>query len=357
MFEVSIRKTASRCSILIVISQLLIQSLLPAFCATDNSLTTVENNSVYVDISAPSMPNKTNSEVRVEIKAPTLKNGNAVPIGEKIKIHIEPSFKIAGSYSRLFQKYSGATSASEFVTDILLYLTLKKIFGGRVKVRVKTFSFTDLWHLKVKKTIVSLRKSHYKDIPLSKVDIESQTPFWFTLKHHCLEVMHPALFSFKMQVSEQDLDKMLHNPTVTNSLRALRLDLASLGPSLGEQRLQMHEPEVTLQDGLIKVKLNLSTQGADPSTYVYMTVSGQPKLHGADKLYLENVVIDSPDITEPEKFSKFVENLINPLINFNRFDKPNFALRLDEITVKSKTVSVTGRVLLGPHPVKVSPSR
>jgi len=283
----------------------------------------------------------------VDLAQPAKSDG--ITIGAKIKNRIEPPFKITGSFSRRLQAYIGVTGAAEFITDLVIYLTLKKLFGGKIKVRVKTFSFTDLWYLKVKSATVSLKGSHYKDIPLGVMEVESQTPFWFTWKHRRLEVMHPALFSFRMQINERELDQMLHSPFATNSLRALRLDLASFGPGLGEQRLQMHEPEVTLNDDLIMVKARLATQEADPSTFVFMTITGKPKLHGNDRLYLEEVKIDSPDITEPEKFSKFVENLINPLINLNRFDKPDFALRLDEIAIKSKTVTVAGRVILGPR--------
>jgi len=122
-----------------------------------------------------------------------------------------------------------------------------------------------------------------------------------------------------------------------------------MGSNQNEQKIQMHEPQVTLEDDLIMVKARLATQGSDPSTAVLMTISGKPKLHDNDRIFLEEVKIESTDITEPEKFSKFVENLINPLINLHRFDKANFALRLDDISVKSKSVSVIGRVILGPR--------
>ena len=272
-----------------------------------------------------------------------------VTAGAKVKNRIEPPFKITGSVSRRFQGYSGITSSSEFITNLILHHELKKLFGGKIKIRVKTYSFTDLWHLKVKKAKISLIGSHYKDIPLGKVEIESLTPFWFVFAHRHLEVKNPSLFSFKMTITEKELDQILHSSKATNSLKALRLDLASMSPGMSEQRIQMHEPEVTINDDAIMVKARLATQGAEDSTAVLMTISGKPKLHGNDCVFLEEVKIDSADITEPEKFSKFVENLINPLINLNRFDKPNFALRLDDLKVKSKSVSVTGRIILGPH--------
>ncbi len=97
---------------------------------------------------------------------------------------------------------------------------------------------------KSKKAKISLIGSHYKDIPLGKVEVESLTPFWFVFKHRRLEVKNPSLFSFKMSVNENELDRILHSSKATNSLKALRLDLASIGAGMGEQRLQMHEPQV-----------------------------------------------------------------------------------------------------------------
>jgi hypothetical protein len=283
------------------------------------------------------------SPIKVESNTPDAN------VGVKVNTPILPPFKITGSLSRRLQAYSGMTASSEFITNLLLHYTLKKLFGGKIKIRIKTYSFTDLWYLKVKKAKVSMAGSHYKDIPLGKVEVESQTPFWFVFKHRHLEVKNPSLFNFKMSVSESELDQILHSPKVTNSLRALRLDLASIGPGTGEQRIQMHEPRVTINDDSIMVKVRLATQGSDPSTAVLMTISGKPKLRGNDCVYLEEVKIDSEDITDPEKFSKFVENLINPLINLHRFDKANFALRLDDISVKSKSVSLAGRLIIGPR--------
>jgi hypothetical protein len=164
-----------------------------------------------------------------------------------------------------------------------------------------------------------------------------------------LSVQQPVLLSFTSQVSEHELDEMLHHEKVIDSLRALRLDLATLGPGLGEQRLQMHEPNVTLGDNLIVVKANVATQGADPSTFVPLTISGQPKLYDNERICLEQVSVESPDITDPQKFSKFLEHLINPLLSLHRFDRANFALRLDEMSVKSKNMFVRGRILIGPR--------
>jgi hypothetical protein len=279
---------------------------------------------------------------------PVLPENVGITGSVKKKARMEPPFKITGSFNRRIQEYSGVTASSEFLTNIILHTTLKKLFGGKIKIRVKTYSLTDLWHLKVKRARISLSGSHYKDIPLGKVEIESQTPFWFVFAHRRLEVKNPSLFNFKMTINEKELDQILHSSKATNSLKALRLDLSSMGTGMDEQRIQMREPEVNIDDGRIMVRAKLATQDADPATSVLMTISGAPKLHENDKIFLEEIKIDSTDITDPEKFSKFVEALINPLINLHRFDKANFAIRLDDISVKSKALSVTGRLLLGP---------
>lgn len=261
-----------------------------------------------------------------------------------------PSFKIAGLSSRLLQKCTGLTYVSEISTDYLAQRILKKKFGGKIRVKVRTYSFTDLIHLKIRVASVRMIGSHYKDIPLGKIEIETRTPFWLLLgRHKHASVQHPGLLSFKMQVSDRELDQILHSERVTNSLRLLKLDLSSVGPGLDEQKLQMHEPQVTLADDLIVVKGILATPGADQSTAVPLTISGQPKLDGDSRILLEDVNVESPDITEPRKFSKFVEHLINPLINLHRFDRPHFAIRLDEISVKKEGVSISGRIILAPE--------
>jgi hypothetical protein len=241
----------------------------------------------------------------------------------KKKVHYiypRPTFAITGKFNRIFQKCTGITYISEVTTDYVAQKILKRKFGGKVKVTVKTYSFTDLIHLKVRVATVRMTGAHYKEIPLGKIEIQSRTPFWVGLGEH----KHPslqkvALLSFKTEYSDKELGQILHSEQVTNALRFLKLDLSSLGPGLDEQKLQMHEPELRLDDGSIILKTTVATPNADPSTGSAITVSGNPQLRGDDLVYLEKVKVESPDIEDPERFSKFVENLINPLINLKQF--------------------------------------
>jgi len=264
-------------------------------------------------------------------------------------VYPRPNFAITGKFNRIFQKCTGITYISEVTTDFVAQKILKRKFGGKVKVIVKTYSFTDLIHLKVRIATVRMTGSHYKEIPLGKIEIQSRTPFWLGLgEHKRPSLQEVALLSFKTEYSDKELDQILHSERVTNAMRFLKLDLSSLGPGLDEQKLQMHEPELRLDDGSIILKTTVATPNADPSTGSTITVSGKPQLRGDDLVYLEEVKVESPDIEEPERFSKFVENLINPLINLKRFDKYNFAMRLDEVSVKPHRLSISGRIILGP---------
>ncbi len=55
--------------------------------------------------------------------------------GAKIKTRIEPPFKITGSFSRNIQGYSGVTASSEFITNTILGHTLKRLFGGKIRIQ------------------------------------------------------------------------------------------------------------------------------------------------------------------------------------------------------------------------------
>ena len=63
---------------------------------------------------------------------------------------------------------------------------------------------------------------------------------------------------------------------------------------------------------------------------------------------VDNLVVDCPYIVEPEKFASFVEELINPIVDFGRYDRTTHAFRLSKFAVEEKSVSGQGELILVP---------
>jgi hypothetical protein len=258
-------------------------------------------------------------------------------------------FPISNGFSRGLQKVTGITAVTQIVVGQVAQRALKRRFGGQVKVKIRTWSLSDLIQGRVKSIEIKLRSGQYKRVPFGKIEISSGTPIWlrYRARHEKNEragLRTPVLLAVKADLTQENVSHALSQDDVISSLRALKLDL----PGLGEQQLQILKPQVTLGDNQVNVNGTLVTAGAAPESGVQLIVTGKPTLEGDDRIVLTDIVVNSPDIVEPGKFAEFVEELLNPLVNLHRFDRPNFALRLDSLSVADQRLHAEGRLLIAP---------
>jgi hypothetical protein len=257
-------------------------------------------------------------------------------------------FPMGSSFSRGLQKATGITTVTQFVAGQVVQRVLQKKLGGQVRVKVRTWSLTDLLSGKIKSMEIKLKSSQYKNVPMGKIVVTSDTPVWLRYRRENNDragLRTPILLRMKAHLTQENVADALAVGRVASSLRALKLDL----PGLGAQELQVLDPHVTMAEKLITVKATLVTKGAARDTGVDLTVTGKPELKGDDRIVLSNMAIECPDIVEPKKFAGFVEELLNPLVNFHHFDRRNFALRLDSLTLAEGGLDAEGRILVAPN--------
>jgi len=60
--------------------------------------------------------------------------------------------------------------------------------------------------------------------------------------------------------------------------------------------------------------------------------------------------VQGEGITDPEKFSEFAKQLLNPLVDLARLDRRDHAFRLTNITIDESGVAGDGKLLLAPRP-------
>jgi|GEM_PF-1782532 len=276
----------------------------------------------------------------------------ATPSQPAIKLKAADPFPLSSKFSRRLQKYTGVNWLGSAVASQAASFVVHRKLGGKVKVKIKTYSLTDLIAGKMKSVSLEVRDPKLSGIGLGEVTVKSANPIWYAYRKPKLGesrgLKSPVMLCVKASLSQKQIARALENPSVASKLHGLKLDL----PGLGEQQLEVVHPKVEILDDLLKLEGTLVTRGGTLESGVPVTISARPKLIGDSQIVLEQMKVDSPDIVEPEKFADFTSKLLNPVVDFARMDRRDHAFRLDTLRVSGKNGDVEGdgRLLLVPKP-------
>jgi hypothetical protein len=266
-----------------------------------------------------------------------------------------PPFPVAGKFSRTVQTVTGLNWLSGLIASkVAAKVVGKKLGAGDVKVKVKPYSMTDLISGKVKSVKVQLKNCSVKSVPIGSLELASANPLWYDpgWHHRKRGIRWPIMFNLKGTLDREQITAALNNPKVSGAIRGLKLDL----PGLGAQQMQILHPVVDLADNKATINAVLVTQGAEEQTGLPVTISGRPSMEGS-KVFLRDMSVQSPDIPNPEEFSKFMDELFNPLFDMGRLDRQDHAVRVTSVQVKQGRVDGIGTLVLAPKPgMAFSPS-
>ena len=254
------------------------------------------------------------------------------------------NFRIAGKTSCALQKFTGLTWFTDRVLSAGGGITARIVLGGSPRCKVRSYSLTDALAGKFKFVEVRLKNCHYKELPLPDLKLSTSTPLHIGRK---FAVVTPVMVQVSGEASEAQISGALQSPKISSQLNFLRLDL----PGLGDQHLQVVDPHIEIASGKIHIATNLITAGAAPETGIKLDILAKPILKNERFIVLEETQVDSKDIVEPKKFSKFAEDLLNPLIDFGRFDRTTRAFRMTELYTNEHKVRFAGKLLLAPKAV------
>ena len=264
----------------------------------------------------------------------------------------KPPFRTARGISHALQKYSGINWLTNTVASGVTSAALSVKTGSLVKAKVRTYNFTDLLDGEFESVDVKVNGGKFDGMPLGKLHVSTTNPFkmrYFQRKGHNSGLRTPLMVTLEGDVAEKDISKALNSKEVTSQLRFLKLDL----PGLGEQHLQVLNPKVELVGDKIKVNSWLVTAGAPHDTGIPLEVVASPRLKDDRLIMLDDLQVKSSEIIEPEKFSQFAADLLNPLVDFGRMDRFTHAIRFQKIDIENERVTFAGRLLLAPKRTKV----
>lgn len=287
------------------------------------------------------------SHVTAALILVSLASANQFASGEETAPN--PQFKIAGKTSRAIQKYTGLTWFGNRVASMGAGMALKSKLGGKVKVKARSYSFTDMLKGKFETVEVKLKDSKLKGVPFGTVHAKTEQPVrirYFKKNGESAGVVSPVMVSLRGSVNEEQVTRALNSKEISNALRFLKLDL----PGLGEQHLQILDPEVSLEKDKITLKTWMVTKNAPRESGVPLSIVATPVLEGDRFIVLKETKINSTAIENPELFADFAQELLNPLFDFGRLDRQTRAFRVQKLNLDDKQVSFDGKLLLAPKP-------
>jgi hypothetical protein len=261
----------------------------------------------------------------------------------------KPSFTVSHGLSHSLQKYTGVTWLTDRALSGVASTALSLKTGGIVHAKIRTYGLTDLFDGEFKSVDVRANGGKLHGVPFGKVHIATDTPFklhYFQRKGHNSGLRTPVLFNIEGDMAEKDVSHALESHVVSSGLRFLKLDL----PGLGSQHLQVLNPKVDLRGNKVILDSFLVTAGADKETGIPLHVEAVPRLDGERKVVLKEMQIQSSEIQDPEHFSAFADELLNPLIDFGRMDRFTHAFRMSKLNVDNERVNYAGKLLLAPKP-------
>lgn len=265
-------------------------------------------------------------------------------------VETAPPFPVAGNLSRAIQKYTGLTWLGEKSLELSAELASKLVLGGHSNLRIKAYSLSDCFFGKFKSVEADLKNCSYKKIPLADLKLATSTPLQIRLfkrGQKAAGVGAPVMVSVTGTLSEAQISRALASPKIASELSFLRLEL----PGLGDQHLQIIEPEVKIENGKVKISSWLITANAPKETGVFVKLSSTPYLEGDRYIMLKNTSLDSSDIHNPEEFSRFSQELLNPLLDFARFDRKTHAIRISSFKLDEQKLHFAAKLLLVPKAV------
>lgn len=298
-----------------------------------------------------SPPAKTNARSKKNSGASrSASAGNKAASGARKKSE-PPPFPIGNKISRTVQKVTGVNWVTGVVAGKVAGAVIRHKVGGKVKVKVQTYSLTDLCAGKIKAVDVKLANPRVEGIALGNIDVSAKNPVWFNPwkgKNKKRGLNNPVNIAVRGDLNQDEVAKALASQEITKAIRGFKLDL----PGLGDQELEVLEPKVDIENRVVQINGTLVTRGANKDTGVPITISATPKLVANNEVFLEDMKVDSPYIVEPEKFAQFLSELLNPIVRFSRYDRKTHAFRLFALDVKDDVVSGEGNLLLVPKDYK-----
>ena len=235
------------------------------------------------------------------------------------------------------QKYSGFNFLIDFVAESALKVFIKiKTKAKKIYVDLEIYDGWDLIRKKAKYFNLKIEKFFVKGVPVEYFELRTNSPIYFRKN----KVVLPLGIKTNLEVNLKNVNEVINNlPKWKEVFQDLELPI----PPFGSTRIAIKDFNIEVNDnGLVQAQAIVTSLVNPKSDPIKIRFTGGLTLRNK-KIVISNLESEIEDIFTKDSetgvsFSKFLEDLINPIFNFHKYEKNG--LTIDTVDLSFKTNSL-----------------
>ena len=258
---------------------------------------------------------------------------------QELKEQTPVDFSVSSGFTYNLQKYTGFNSVVDFFAEKIIQGIVKfETKAKNVDVDLNIYSGVNLFQKKAQSLNVEAENILIEKIPISYFNLQTLDPIYFKkveLKSHKKRnrVAFPLRITSQIKVNLNDISNVLNNLPKWKEVLA-EIDLPV--PPFGYTKITVTDLKIDIdENGLVYVSSSFKSLVNEKSEPLPLNVIFTGKLILQDKkLIIENLQSEVKDIFTDDTdigraFSDMLEDLINPVIKFTKYEKNG--LKIDNI--------------------------
>jgi len=254
---------------------------------------------------------------------------------------VNPQMTISATNDFLYniQKYTGLNCFIDFLVETTIKAVLKlKTRAKDVSVDLKLYSAFDLFKKKARYLQIKAEKLFVKGIPIKEFVLITTDPIYFKKKR----VAIPLGISTSLKVDLQNITEVLNNlPKWKEIFKELDLPI----PPFGYTKISVSDIKIVVSEtGLVEAESKIKSLVNPDSEPLSLKFKGNLAL--ADKkIVINNLESEVEDIFTKDSdvgmsFSKFLEDLINPVFSFHKIERNGLTIDKVDLSFDKDNVSL-----------------
>ncbi len=237
-------------------------------------------------------------------------------------------------FSYTIQKYMGFNFIVDRVVESIIKILVKhKVHSRNVDIDLRVYSGWDLIQKKAEYLKLQASKLSLEGIPIDYFSLETNSPIYFkkikTNEKQRNIAQVPLDITANIEIHTSDINKALNEmPKWKKIFKDLDLPV----PPFGTTKVELSNLDIMLDEhGLLRMSSELKSLENPQSEPLNLAFQGFLKIQN-EKIIIDNLECEVQDIFTKDSeigksFSVFLEDLINPIFNFHKYEKKGLTIK------------------------------